>query len=73
MENRFWQLLKEHEVTSFGGVPYVYEMLRKLRFSQMELPYLRALTQAGGKLGAQLSAEFARICRDKGIRFFFFF
>ncbi len=70
MEKKFWQLLKEYEVTTFGGVPYVYEMLKKLRFSRMELPNLRMLTQAGGKLGAELSAEFATICRDKGIRFF---
>ncbi|MEA3420590.1 MAG: AMP-binding protein [Acidobacteriota bacterium] len=70
MERKFWQLLNEHKITSFGGVPYIYEMLKKLRFTRMELPSLRTLTQAGGKLGAELSAEFATICRDKGIRFF---
>ncbi len=70
MEKKFWQLLKEQEVTTFGGVPYTYEMLRKLRFSKMEFPNIRTLTQAGGKLGAELSAEFATICWDKGIRFF---
>jgi len=70
MEKTFWRLLKENEVTTFGGVPYIYEMLKKLRFSRMNLPNLRTLTQAGGKLGTELSEEFATICRDKGIRFF---
>ncbi|HYA13527.1 MAG TPA: AMP-binding protein [Syntrophales bacterium] len=70
MEKEFWRLLKEHNVTSFGGVPYIYEMLKKLRFSRMDLPSLRTLTQAGGRLDKELSLEFATICRDKGIRFF---
>lgn len=70
MDRKFWQLLKEHSIASFGGVPYIYEMLKKLRFSRMDLPSLTTLTQAGGKLGKELSLEFATICRDKGIRFF---
>ena len=48
LEKKFWQLLKSQNATSFGGVPYTYEMLRKLRFDRMELPSLRYITQAGG-------------------------
>jgi acyl-coenzyme A synthetase/AMP-(fatty) acid ligase len=70
MDKEFWQLIKLHEVTSLSGVPYIYEMLKKLRFSNMELPSLNTLTQAGGKLSSDLSIEFAKICHDKGIRFF---
>jgi len=70
MDRKFWQLLKEHKVTSFGGVPYIYEMLKKLRFSRMDVPNLKTLTQAGGRLGKELSFEFATVCHDKGIRFF---
>jgi long-chain acyl-CoA synthetase len=70
MDRLFWQLFKEQGVTSFGGVPYIYEMLRKLRFSRMDLPHLKTMTQAGGRLGRELSLEFASICRDKGVRFF---
>ena len=46
----FWRLFKEKSCTSLAGVPYMYEMLKKLRFERMELPSLRYLTQAGGKL-----------------------
>lgn len=70
MDKAFWELLKTKEATTFGGVPYVYEMLKKLRFSRMELPRLKILTQAGGKLSRDLSLEFATICEQKGIRFF---
>jgi len=70
MERDFWGILKAEKVSTFGGVPYVYEMLKKLRFARMELPSLRVLTQAGGKLSPDLAKEFATICTDKGIRFF---
>lgn len=34
----------------------------------MELPSLRYLTQAGGRLGRELAEEFNAICEEKGIR-----
>jgi acyl-CoA synthetase (AMP-forming)/AMP-acid ligase II len=70
MDKAFWALLKTNEATTFGGVPYVYEMLKKLRFSRMELPSLKVLTQAGGKMNPELAKEFATICEQKGVRFF---
>ncbi len=69
MDKRFWSLFREQKATNFGGVPYVYEMLKKLRFERMDLPSLRYITQAGGKLSKELSAEFSDICLRKGIRF----
>lgn len=68
MDKRFWSLLRRQKATTFGGVPYIYEMLKKLRFERMDLPSLRYLTQAGGKLSAELVAEFCDICDRKGLR-----
>jgi len=69
MEKSFWEMLKSHAATTFGGVPYMYEMLKKLRFSRMVLPSLRVLTQAGGKLSKDIAEEFASICNAKDISF----
>ena len=69
MQRQFWTMLKEQHATTFGGVPYTYEMLKKMRFARMELPSLRYLTQAGGKLAKELVLEYYTLCRDKGIRF----
>lgn len=69
MEKEFWTLLREKQATTFGGVPYIYEMLKKLRFFCMDLPSLKVLTQAGGKLSPELSLEFATHCHDKGMQF----
>lgn len=69
MDKGFWALLKEQQATTFGGVPYIYQMLKRLRFERMELPSLRYITQAGGRLSKELGLEFSEICRNKGIEF----
>ena len=58
----FWSFFKEHKATSFGGVPYTYEMLDRMRFTRMDLPSLRTMTQAGGKLLPSLHEKFAWWC-----------
>jgi acyl-coenzyme A synthetase/AMP-(fatty) acid ligase len=69
MDKRFWQTLKVQRATTFSGVPYIFEMLKKLRFARMDLPSLKYLTQAGGKLSPELSAGFAEVCAAKSIKF----
>lgn len=68
-QKEFWQLVKEKKVTSFGGVPYTYEMLDKLRFRRMELPDLKTVTQAGGKLPVHLHEVFAEWAEENGKEF----
>lgn len=69
MDKKFWNLLKTQEATTLSGVPYVYEILKKLRFARMDLPSVRYMTQAGGKLSRELSVEFADVCAQKGMKF----
>lgn len=69
-DREFWDLLKASQATTFGGVPYTYSMLKRLRFGRMDLPSLRYITQAGGRLGEELHQEFLTICADKNIDFF---
>lgn len=59
MQKEFWSFFKEQQATSFGGVPYTYEMLDKLRFYRMNLPSLKYMTQAGGKITLELHKKFA--------------
>lgn len=69
MQRGFWDFFKKHGATSFGGVPYTYEILKKLRVSRMELPSLKTMTQAGGKLSPELHREFAEFAHATGRRF----
>lgn len=69
VSRQFWDMLREQKATTFGGVPYTYSMLKRLRFERMDLPSLRYLTQAGGRLGEELHREFAAVCAEKSIDF----
>jgi len=66
----FWDAVVEHKATSLAGVPYHYEMLRRLKFAPEKYPSLRTLTQAGGKLRDELIAEFGAKMHAAGGRMF---
>lgn len=70
MQAEFWKFVKEQQVTSIAGVPYTYEMLRRLRFFRMDLPHLKTMIQAGGKLNADIVKEYAENAQKAGKRFF---
>lgn len=70
VQQPFWDFFEREQATSFGGVPYTYEMLHRLRFTRMELPTLTSMTQAGGKLPEALHREFGQWAADHGVRFF---
>jgi acyl-coenzyme A synthetase/AMP-(fatty) acid ligase len=70
MEKQFWVFVKNECATSLPGVPYTYEILKKLRFTSMDLPSVNTLTQAGGKLSDALCEEFADYCSNTGKNFF---
>lgn len=69
-QREFWSFLKENKATSIAGVPYTYEMLKMLRFFRMDLPYLKTMTQAGGKLNKDIAKEYIEYAKEKGKRFF---
>lgn len=69
MQKEFWNFFKEEKATSFGGVPYTYEMLDRLRFYRMDLPSLRYMTQAGGKITPELHKKFAEYANQTQKRF----
>ena len=69
-QRRFWDLFKNFKVTSLSGVPYTFEILKKFKLLNAELPSLKTLTQAGGKLSNNLIEYFTELSSNKGISFF---
>ena len=67
LDKGFWAMLKE--ATIFTGVPYSYELLMKMRFTRMDLPNLRIITQGGGKLTEEMFRALAQYAHDKGKKF----
>ncbi len=69
-QREFWNFMKEEKATSIAGVPYTYEVLRRLRFFRMDLPYLKTMTQAGGKLNKDIAKEYIDYAAANGKKFF---
>lgn len=67
LDKAFWTMLKE--ATSFTGVPFSYDILTKMRFTRMNLPNLRIITQGGGKLTPEMWNTLAQYAQDKGKKF----
>ena len=69
IQREFLNFLKDGRATSIAGVPYTYEMLRRLRFLKMDLPNLRTMIQAGGKLNANIVKEYVENAQQTGKEF----
>lgn len=70
MEKPFWEFVKEYRATSIAGVPFTYQMLQRIGFTKMNLPYLKTMTQAGGRLNEKLVKYFAEFANEHDKRFY---
>lgn len=70
LQREFWDFFKRNEATSLAGVPYNYQILKKIKFFKMALPSLRYMTQAGGRLALQLHKDFAEYANENKLKFF---
>jgi acyl-coenzyme A synthetase/AMP-(fatty) acid ligase len=70
IQRKFWDLFNEYKVTSLSGVPYTFNLLKKIKFFNIQLPNLKTITQAGGKLSNELIKEYAEFCFSKKINFY---
>lgn len=69
-DKAFWKAIEKFKVTSFGGVPSFYEMLKRLKVENMKLNSLKYLTQAGGKLDLNSLKNLNNIFKLKKIKFY---
>lgn len=70
MEPGYWEELRRHEATSIAGVPFHYMAIRRLGEKGLDIPSLKTLTQAGGRLDPKIIAFFADWAGRTGRRFF---
>lgn len=55
----FWDRLASSGATSFAGVPFHYDAIRRLGIDRLATPTMRTLTQAGGKLPLPVAQKYA--------------
>jgi acyl-CoA synthetase (AMP-forming)/AMP-acid ligase II len=70
VDEEFWALFRRHRGTSFAGVPYTFEMLERIGFDGIDLPDLRYVTQAGGRLSPERVHSFAEFGARRGWQLF---
>jgi acyl-CoA synthetase (AMP-forming)/AMP-acid ligase II len=70
MEPDFRETFRAAECTSFAGVPYLYQILKRLNPDRLNVPSLNTMTQAGGRMDTELIERFASWIGGRGGRFF---
>ncbi|WAU78739.1 AMP-binding protein [Streptomyces sp. Qhu-G9] len=66
----FWDEFRAGRGSSLAGVPYTFDLLDRVGFERMELPHLRRVTQAGGRLAPQRVTRYAESGRRSGWQLF---
>ena len=69
MDPNFWEFIRVNRGTSFCGVPFSYEIMRRIGFDKMDLPDLYTLAEGGGKLTDKMFRWIAGFCKESGKRF----
>ena len=69
MDPDFWDFIKFNGGTSFCGVPFSYEVMRRVGFDKMDLPKLYTLAEGGGKLTDKMFKWIATYAKENGKRF----
>ncbi|MFW0772894.1 AMP-binding protein [Paenarthrobacter nitroguajacolicus] len=62
----FWDLVRSRHVTSFAAVPYTFDLLDRVGFEHMDLPSLRYITQAGGRLAPERVRAYSQLGQERG-------
>ncbi|RYC11245.1 AMP-binding protein [Nocardioides zhouii] len=62
----FWDLVTRTGVTTLAGVPHTFDLLATSGFEGRDLPSLRQVTQAGGRLDPDAVRRWSRFGRGRG-------
>jgi acyl-CoA synthetase (AMP-forming)/AMP-acid ligase II len=62
----FWRLFDTAGATTFAGVPHTFDMLERSGFADRDVPRLRYVTQAGGRMDPDRVRGWARLGRERG-------
>lgn len=66
VDEAFWTAFRRHGATTFAGVPHTFELLERIGFDGLDIPSLRYVTQAGGRLAPELVRRYAELGRRRG-------
>ena len=64
MQKKFWDNYNLYKITSFSGVPYIFETIIKLGVKKIFIDSLEEITQAGGKLSNIYLKKYIKLCEQ---------
>ena len=70
IDKEFWHLVEHNKVTDFSGVPFMFEILRRIKLSPTTMTNLKCVTQAGGRLDIKLTEHFVKFFSTNDISYF---
>ena len=73
IDKNFWSSLIINKITNINGVPYLYEILDKIKFLDKNLSSIRFFTQAGGKIDKKIQKKLITFCLRNKKKVFFMY
>ena len=70
VQKEFTEELIKSNARVFAGVPFTYEMLRRLDYNPIKRSQLKKITQAGGRLGLTERKELYKLAEEMDAEFF---
>ena len=70
VQRDFWDLIVDQHVTDFSAVPFVFDTIKRMRFSKPVLDQLVCVTQAGGHLSPAVTKHFRTLFAPHDISYF---
>jgi acyl-CoA synthetase (AMP-forming)/AMP-acid ligase II len=65
----FWDFASDNRATTFGGVPFTFQTIKKMRLTNLMPKSLRYVTQAGGSISEEISSWAGNWSDELGIDF----
>ena len=63
IQKNFLKFLQKFKISTFGGVPYIYDLLIKIGLNRLKNKYLKYLTHAGGAMDKKSLLEMYNFCK----------
>ncbi len=70
LDRALWTMVEELGITDLSGVPFMFEALRRMKFSEAVLTQLTCVTQAGGRLDPKITRHFRSLFGAAGVKYF---
>ena len=70
IQKEYSEELVKSKATVLAGVPYTYEMLKRLEYQPIKKSNLNKITQAGGRLPLMQREELYQLSQEMGLKFY---